>query len=71
MKTGTARQGMRVRIIGNHNSHGFSIGQVITLGAKTQYLVNNYGYSFFAPSKLGAIFVVREIDMAPVGATLV
>lgn len=71
MKTGTARQGMRVRIVGNHNSHGFRIGQVITLGAKTQYLVNDYGYSFRAPSELGAIFVVREIDMAPVGATLV
>ena len=71
MKTGTARQGMRVRIIGNHNSHGFRIGQVITLGAKTQYLVNAYGYSFLAPSELGAIFIVREIDMAPVGATLV
>ena len=71
MKTGKARQGMRVRIIGNHNSHGFSIGQVITLGTKTQYLVNNYGYSFFAPSELGAIFCVCEIDMEPVGATLV
>lgn len=71
MKTGTARQGMRVRIVGNHNSHGFRIGQVITLGDKTWYPVNNYGYSFLAPSELGAIFCVREIDMAPVGATLV
>lgn len=71
MKTGTARQGMRVRIIGNHNSHGFRIGQVITLGAKAQYFANNYGYSFLAPSELGAVFIVREIDMAPVGATLV
>ena len=71
MKTGTARQGMRVRIIGNHNSHGFRIGQLITLGSKTQNLVNNYGYSFLASSELGAIFYVREIDMAPVSATLV
>lgn len=71
MKTGTARQGMRVKIIGNHNSHGFRIGQVITLGAKTQYFANNYGYSFLAPSELGAVFCVREIDVAPVGATLV
>ena len=62
---------MRVKIIGNHNNHGFRIGQVITLGAKTQYLANNYGYSFLSPSELGAIFSVREIDMAPVGATLV
>lgn len=71
MKTGTARQGMRVRIVGNHNSHGFSIGQIITLGAKTQFFANAYGYAFLAPSKLGAIFVVREIDMAPAGATIV
>ena len=71
MKTGTARKGMRVRIIGNHNSHGFRIGQVITLGDKTPYLVNNYGYSFLAPSELGTIFSVREIDMAPVGAKVV
>ena len=71
MKTGTARQGMRVKIIGNHNSHGFRIGQIITLGAKTQYLVNDYGYSFLAPSELGTIFSVREIDMAPAGATIV
>ena len=71
MKTGTARKGMRVRIVGNHNSHGFRIGQIITLGDKTLYLANDYGYSFLAPSELGAIFSVREIDMAPVGATLV
>ena len=71
MKTGTARKGMRVRIIGNHNSHGFRIGQIITLGDKTLYLANDYDYSFLAPSELGAIFCVREIDMAPVGATIV
>ena len=70
MKTGTARKGMRVRIVGNHNSHGFRIGQVITLGDKTQYLVNDYGYSFLAPSELGTIFSVREIDMEPAHATL-
>ena len=64
MKIGTARKGMRVKIIGNHNSHGFRIGQIITLGDK-------YGYSVLAPSELGAIFCVREIDMEPVGATLV
>lgn len=62
---------MRVRIIGNHNSHGFSIGQVITLGDKTPYLANNYGYAFLASSELGVTFVVREIDVAPAGATLV
>ena len=71
MKTGTARKGMRVRIVGNHNSHGFRIGQVITLGDKTPYFANDYGYSFLAPSELGTIFSVREIDMAPVGATIV
>ena len=71
MKTGTARKGMRVKIVGNHNSHGFRIGQIITLGDKTLYLANDYGYSFLAPSELGAIFFVREIDIAPVGATLV
>lgn len=71
MKTGTARKGMRIRIVGNHNSHGFSIGQVITLGAKTQYFANAYGCAFMAPSKLGAIFVVREIDMEPAGAKVV
>ena len=71
MKTGTARKGMRVRIVGNHNNHGFSIGQVITLGAKTQYFANAYGCAFLAPSKLGVTFVVREIDMAPAGATIV
>ena len=71
MKTGTARKGMRVRIIGNHNSHGFRIGQIITLCDKTLYLANDYGYSFLAPSELGTIFCVREIDMAPVGATIV
>ena len=41
MKTGTARKGMRVRIVGNHNSHSFRIGQIITLGDKTPYLANN------------------------------
>ena len=46
MKTGTARKGMRVRIVGNHNSHGFRIGQIITLGDKTPYFANDYGYSF-------------------------
>ena len=71
MKTGTARKGMRVRIVGNHNNHGFRIGQIITLGDKTLYLANDYGYLFLAPSELGTIFCVREIDMAPVGATLV
>ena len=71
MKTGTARKGMRVRIVGNHNSHGFRIGQVITLGDKTPHLANDYGYSFLAPSELGAIFVVREIDVEPAGATVV
>ena len=71
MKIGTARKGMRVRIVGNHNSHGFRIGQIITLGDKTLYLANDYGYSFLAPSEFGAVFCVREIDMAPVGATLV
>ena len=71
MKTGTARKGMRVKIIGNHNGHGFRIGQIITLGDKTPYLANDYGYSFLAPSELGTIFSVREIDMAPVGATIV
>ena len=71
MKTGSACEGMRVRIVGNHNSHGFRIGQIITLGDKTLYLANDYGYSFLAPSELGAVFCVREIDMAPVGATLV
>ena len=71
MKTGTARKGMRVRIVGNHNSHGFRIGQIITLGDKTLYLANEYGYSFLAPSELGVIFCVREIDMAPAGATIV
>ena len=71
MKTGTARKGMRVKIVGNHNSHGFRIGQIITLGDKTLYLANDYGYSFLAPSELGAIFCVREIDMAPVGAKVV
>ena len=71
MKTGTARQGMRVKIIGNHNGHGFRIGQIITLGDKTPYLADDYGCSFLAPSELGAVFCVREIDMAPVGATIV
>lgn len=71
MKTGTARQGMRVRIIGNHNSHGFRIGQIITLGDKTPYFANAYGCAFLALSKLGVTFVVREIDMAPAGATIV
>lgn len=71
MKTGTARQGMRVKIIGNHNSHGFRIGQVITLGEKMWYPVNNYGYSFMAPLAHGVTFSVREIDMVPVNATLV
>ena len=71
METGTARKGMRVKIIGNHNSHGFRIGQIITLGDKTQYLVNDYGYSFLAPSELGTIFSVREIDMDPAGAKVV
>lgn len=71
MKTGTARKGMRVRIVGNHNCHGFSIGQVITLGDKTLYLANDYGYSFLAPSEPGAAFCVREIDMEPAGATIV
>ena len=71
MKTGTARKGMRVRIVGNHNSHGFRIGQIITLGDKMPYLANDYGYSFLALSELGSIFCVREIDMAPVGATIV
>lgn len=71
MKIGAARKGMRVRIVGNHNSHGFRIGQIITLGDKTPYLANDYGYSFLAPSELGAIFVVREIDMEPAGATIV
>ena len=72
MKTGTARQGMRVRIVGNHNSHGFRIGQVITLDSKSQLLVNNYGYAFLALSESdNKRFFVREVDMAPVGATLV
>ena len=71
MKTGTARKGMRVKIVGNHNNHGFSIGQVIMLGAKTQYSANAYGCAFLAPSKPGVTFVVREIDMAPAGATIV
>ena len=71
MKTGTARQGMRVRIIGNHNSHGFRIGQIITLGAKTQYFANAYGCAFLAISRFGVPFVVREIDMKPAGATIV
>ena len=71
MKTGTARKGMRVRIVGNHNSHGFRIGQIITLGDKMWPPANGYGYSFLAPSELGAVFCVREIDMAPVGAKVV
>lgn len=71
MKTGTARQGMRVRIIGNHNSHGFKIGEIVILGGQSCHLVNNYGYSFLVLSELGAIFYVREIDMAPVGAKVV
>lgn len=72
MKTGTARKGMRVKIIGNHNCHGFRIGQIITLGDKTGwYPVNGYGDSFLVPSENGAAYFVREIDMAPAGATIV
>ena len=71
METGTARKGMRVKIVGNHNSHGFRIGQIITLGDKTLYIANEYAYSFLAPSEFGAVFCVREIDMEPAGATIV
>lgn len=70
MKTGTARQGMRVRIIGNHNSHGFDIGQIVRLEERTPYAINRYGYSFYVPY-LRSRFAVREIDMEPVNATLV
>ena len=71
MKTGTARQGMRVRIIGNHNSHGFKIGEIVTIGRQSWHQVNRYGYPFYAPAGHGGHFIVREADMTPVGAKVV
>lgn len=65
MKTGTARQGMRVRIIGDHNGHCFEIGQIVILEERA------WGSSFYVREQSGYRCVVREIDMAPVGATLV
>jgi len=71
MKTGTARQGMRVRIIGNHNNHGFKIGKVVTLLEKAWYPPDDRGYSFYVRYRKGVLHSVREIDIVPVNATVV
>lgn len=71
MKTGTARQGMRVRIIGNHNSHGFKIGQVVTLGEQSWHQVNRYGHSFYVPNGYDSHYIIREADIEPAGAKVV
>jgi len=71
MKTGTARQGMRVRIIGNHNSHGFKIGQIVALGEQSWHEVNRYGHPFYASTGHGSHYIVREADIEPAGAKVV
>lgn len=73
MKFGTARPGMRVRIIGNCNSHGLKIGSVVTLLEQTLYAYHkDRGYSFYVPSGITHFkWCVREVDMEPVGAKVV
>lgn len=73
MKFGTARPGMRVRIIGNCNDHGFKIGSVVTLLKQTPYAYQEgRGYSFYASSSDSHYkWCVREVDMQPVGAKVV
>ena len=73
MKFGTAYTGMRVRIIGNCNGHGFEIGSGVTLLEQTPFAYNRYmGYSFYAfGNNPRDKWCVREVDMAPVGAKVV
>lgn len=73
MRYGTAKVGMRVRIIGNHNNHGFCLGETVELdrmfGAPT-----NFGCGFIAKStntQRHYSWLVREIDFKPIGGKVV
>lgn len=73
MKFETAYEGMRVRIIGNCNSHGLKIGSVVALQEQTPYAYQkDKGYSFYVPSIFpNHRWCVREVDMKPVRAKVV
>lgn len=64
---------MRVHIIGNHNNHGFCLGEIVELdrmfGAPT-----NFGCGFIAKStntQRRYSWLVREIDFKPIGGKVV
>lgn len=71
MRYGTASVGMRVRIIGNHNNHGFDLGEIVELNGMFG-VPTNLGWGFIAKSTNTHIpYIVREIDFKPIGGKVV
>lgn len=71
---------MRVRIIGNHNNHGFNLGEIVELYST----IDAVAWRFATPTSLGCGFraksisfkradtwIVREIDFMPIGGKVV
>lgn len=73
MKFGTAKPGMRVRIVGCCNAHGIPIGRIVTLSERgpNAYSENSGNCFVVRTNVAGYSWVVREIDMAPVEAKVV
>ena len=73
MKYGTAKVGMRVRIIGNHNNHGFCLDEIVKLNSIFG-IPSNLGCAFIANStntKRQDAWIVRKIDFVPIGGKVV
>lgn len=73
MRYGTAKVGMRVRIVDNHNNHGFEPGEVVKLIGNWGKMTD-WGYGFIA-RRTNEVhpqdWIVREIDFKPVGGKVV
>lgn len=73
MQYGMAKVGMRVRIIGNHNNHGFDLGEIVKLNSIFS-VPTNLGWGFIANStdaKRQNAWIVREVDFMPIGGKVV
>lgn len=69
MQYGMAKVGMRVRIIGNHNNHGFCLGEIVKLNS-IYGVPTNLGRGFSANStnaRRPDAWIVREVDFMPIG----
>lgn len=62
---------MRVKIIGNCNSHGFNPGEIVILKCKMRGFSPGQGYAWVCSGTNNRAWYVRECDMAPTKTVII